>query len=94
MLERCSRLYDLGGKEVINLTDGCRLGRICDLELDLRTGTVLAALVPGRLRLFGLLGREEEWRIPWKDIQRVGEDVIFVTAPRRYFAVEKPRWLW
>ena len=45
--------------------------------------TVLAALIPGRVRLFGLLGREEEWRIPWKNIERVGEDVIFVTVPHR-----------
>ena len=30
MLERCCRLYDLGGKEVVNLADGRRLD---DLEL-------------------------------------------------------------
>jgi len=93
MLERCCRLYDLGGKEVVNLADGRRLGYISDLELDLRTGTVLAAVIPGRARLFGLLGREEEWRIPWKNIERVGEDVVFVTAPHRdLYRRELRRW--
>jgi len=93
MLERCCRLCDLSGKEVVNLADGRRLGYIDDLELDLRSGTVLAALVPGQARLFGLLGREEDWRIPWERIERVGEDVIFVTVPRReVYRRELRRW--
>ena len=37
-----------------------------------------ALVVPGRRRLFGLLGREKDRRIPWDSVQRFGEDIILV----------------
>ena len=37
-------------------------------------------MVPGRLRLFGLLGREEDRIFPWESVRRFGEDIILVEA--------------
>ena len=34
--------------------------------------------VYGRLRLFGLLGREEDFVIPWQDIVLIGDDAVLV----------------
>ena len=53
-----SRIADLRCKEIINVSDGCRFGYVGDVEVDLESGRVTALVVPGRLRLFGLLGRE------------------------------------
>ena len=53
-----SRIADLRCKEIINVTDGSRFGYVGDVEVDLDTGRICALVVPGRLRLFGLLGRE------------------------------------
>ena len=40
-------------------------------------------VVYGRLRLFGLLGREEDIVIRWPDIQVIGEDTILVNYQER-----------
>ena len=43
-------------KEVIDISDGRRLGFVRDAVLD-RQGRIVSLIVPGRRRLFGLLGR-------------------------------------
>ena len=73
-----TRVGDLRCKEVINILDGTRYGYVGDAEVDLETGKVLSLIVPGRLRLFGLLGREEERVFPWPAVRRFGEDIILV----------------
>lgn len=72
------RLGDLRYKEVINVSDGTRYGYVGDVELDVESGQVRAIVVPGRLRLLGLLGREEEQVFPWQAVRRFGEDIILV----------------
>lgn len=67
-------------KEVINVCDGCRLGYICDLELDTNCGKILAVIIPGPCRFFGLFGREEDYVVPWSCIRCIGEDIILVDA--------------
>jgi YlmC/YmxH family sporulation protein len=73
-----TRIADLRYKEVISVEDGTRYGYAGDIEIDLETGQVKALVVPGRRRLFGLLGREEDKYIPWDAISRFGEDIILV----------------
>ena len=46
--------------------------------MDLESGQVRSLVVPGRRRLFGLLGREEDRYIPWSSVCRFGEDIILV----------------
>ncbi len=72
------RICDMGYREVIDLHSGARLGFVRDAEIDLEHGKVLALIVPGKLRFFGLLGREAEVKIPWSNIEKIGEDLIFV----------------
>lgn len=73
-----TRMGQLRLKEVISIGDGCRFGYVGDLELELDSGQVSALIIPGRLRLFGLLGREEDVVIPWQSVRRFGEDTILV----------------
>ena len=75
-----SRIADLRCKEIINVTDGSRFGYVGDVEVDLDTGQICALVVPGRLRLFGLLGREEDRICPWESVRRFGEDIILVES--------------
>lgn len=72
------RLADLCCKEIIDISDGTRYGYIGDVELDLENGQVRALVIYGRLRLFGLLGREEDRVFPWSVVRRMGEDIILV----------------
>lgn len=78
-----SRITDLRDKELISISDGCRFGYVGDVEFDLETGKVKALVVPGRLRLFGLLGREPDAVFAWESIKRFGEDIILVEHPQK-----------
>jgi YlmC/YmxH family sporulation protein len=77
----------LRDKEVINVKDGGRIGFVCDVEVDTQEARLTAVVVYGKLRLFGLLGREEDTAIPWGDIEKIGTDVLLVrtavSAPPR-----------
>lgn len=73
-----TRIAELRYKEIVSVLDGSRLGFVGDLEVDVDSGQVRALVVPGRLRLFGLLGREEDCYIPWASVRRFGEDIILI----------------
>ncbi len=69
---------DLRYKEVIDVHTGFRLGYVCDAEYDDAEGRLLSLITPGRAKLFGLLGREDDYVLPWTCIVRVGRDIILV----------------
>jgi YlmC/YmxH family sporulation protein len=69
---------ELRRKEVVNVRDGARLGCVCDLEIDLCTGTVCAIIVPGPPRFWGIMKSNEELVIPFNKISKIGDDVILV----------------
>lgn len=71
-------LTELCRKDVIQVITGANLGRVDDLEFAEDTAAVQALVLFGRPKLFGLLGRGENVRIPWEDITSVGMDVILV----------------
>ena len=72
------RLGELKIKEVIGVNNGNRFGYVGDVEMDPDSGRVLGLIIPGRLRLLGLLGREKPVVIPWQAIRRFGEDTVLV----------------
>ena len=65
----------LRSKEVVNLYDGRRLGRIIDIAFDKRTGRVLGFIMPG---LKKVLKKSEDLFIPLDLIKKIGDDVILV----------------
>ncbi len=73
----CS-VNELRAKEVINVSDGARLGYVSDVEIDLNDGKLLALIVPGAYRLMGFLGKEEDLVIKWENIKKIGDDVIII----------------
>lgn len=73
-----SRITDLRHKEVINIVDGKRLGFAKDVEFSLETGIILSLILPGRWSILHLFGRIEEMVIPWRDVRKVGDDIILV----------------
>ncbi|MBO5199168.1 MAG: YlmC/YmxH family sporulation protein [Lachnospiraceae bacterium] len=72
------RICDLRHKEVINCRDGERLGFVCDIEFDICTGCVISLIVPGPCKIWGIIGRDHEFVIPWKCIRQIGSDIILV----------------
>ena len=88
------RVTDLRCKEVINVTDGLRLGFVSDVEILLPEGKVLALVVPGPCRFFGLFGRKDDFVIPWNCIRRIGSDIILVELEPDKCRVPRPKPGW
>lgn len=75
----CCRIVDLRHKEVINSQSGYRIGYVDDVEVDTQCARLVAIVIYGRPRFFGLFGRNEDIVIGWENIQLIGADTILVT---------------
>ena len=73
-----NKFTDLHCKEVICVSDGRRLGFVSDARIELPEGRICAIIVPCPCRFGGLWGKREDFIIPWKDICRIGPDIILV----------------
>lgn len=65
-------------KDVVNIADGKKLGNIGDIDINLTTGKIDAVIISGSGRVLGFFGKDEEIVIPWRNILKIGEDVILV----------------
>jgi YlmC/YmxH family sporulation protein len=72
------KISDFQTKDVINIVDGKKLGQVTDLELDLRQGRIDSIVVPTGTRLFGMFGGGNDVVIPWRNIVKIGTDVVLV----------------
>lgn len=68
---------ELREKEVINVSDGKRLGRIIDIALHC-SGRVVGIVVPGEKKFFKNVSGSDNIFIPWKNVLKIGDDVILV----------------
>ncbi|PEB81755.1 YlmC/YmxH family sporulation protein [Bacillus cereus] len=72
------RISEFQMKDVVNISDGKRLGNIGDIDFDIDTGKIRAVIISKQTRMLGLFGKEVELVIPWEKIMKIGEDVILV----------------
>ncbi|MBD5132159.1 MAG: YlmC/YmxH family sporulation protein [Clostridiales bacterium] len=67
---------ELKRREVINGSDGRRMGHIVDLVFSPNDGKVKGIILPYGKR--GVFGKSQDLFVPWQCIQKIGEDVILV----------------
>lgn len=60
---------DFKHKEVINITDGKRLGFVQDVNADLETGMITSIIVPGSAKLISFFSSSNDIVIPWQNIR-------------------------
>lgn len=72
------RICELREKEVVNVCDGERLGNICDIDFEERTGRICTLVIQGPCKIFGIIGRDSEYLIPYECVKRIGSDVVLV----------------
>ncbi|MDD2421766.1 MAG: YlmC/YmxH family sporulation protein [Heliobacteriaceae bacterium] len=72
------KISDLRLRDIVNITDGRRLGMIKDIDIDPEMGRVRAIVLPGQGKLMGFFGRGEDMTVPWERIKKIGVDVILV----------------
>jgi len=89
-----TRITELHCKEVICIGSGQRLGFVTDVEIDVPEGQVLAIVVPGPCRFLGVLGRHEDFVIPWKCIRKIGPDIVLVDIKPNECLFPRPKLGW
>ncbi|MCW2278865.1 YlmC/YmxH family sporulation protein [Heliophilum fasciatum] len=72
------KISELRIRDIVNVTDGRRLGVIKDIDIDPELGKVRAIVLPGVGRFMGLFGRGDDVIVPWDRIKKIGVDVILV----------------
>ncbi|MDQ0161649.1 YlmC/YmxH family sporulation protein [Aeribacillus alveayuensis] len=78
-------------KDVINVADGKRLGNIDDIDINVTNGKIQAIIITNQGKVLGFFGRGDEIVIPWRNIVKVGEDVILVRIDHQFEQIEQPR---
>ncbi|MBP3920656.1 MAG: YlmC/YmxH family sporulation protein [Bacilli bacterium] len=71
------RLSDLQNKDIINTTDGKKIGNIIDVNIT-DTGT-MSSLVVEKSKFFSRFTSKDEIEIKWSQVEKIGEDVILVS---------------
>lgn len=70
------RLSDLQSKDIVNVEDGKRIGNIIDIIIDEQGN--MDALVVQRNKVLNMFSNKNEIEVKWKQIKKIGEDVILV----------------
>lgn len=80
------RLSTIGGKEIVNLHDGSRLGLISesDLIINKKTGRIHSLLIPENRGFFNLFSNNSLTEIPWEAIKKIGNDMIIIDLENSY----------
>lgn len=73
-----SRGIDFKQKEVINIKDGKILGFTIDVQADFEKGEIHSIVVAKTGKIFNNVNSKTNVTIEWKDIIKIGEDVILV----------------
>lgn len=68
---------ELREREIINVADGKRLGRLSDIAFSAK-GRILGIVVPGEKKFFKNITGADNIFIPWECILKIGSDVILV----------------
>lgn len=77
-------------KEVINVSDGRRLGFVVDGQIDIIQGKLISIIVPGECNFLGI-SKGEDILIPWECIERIGDDIILVKVNDIYKRCERAK---
>lgn len=70
------RLSDLQTKNIVNITDGKNIGNIIDANIN--EEGVIESLIIETNKAFFSLNKANDIEILWKDITKIGTDVILV----------------
>ena len=69
---------DLRNKDVIDANTAERLGRVYDIDVDLKTGRINSLVIPSEEAFIPFLGRRHEIIIPWSAVLAIGSEFILV----------------
>ena len=70
------RLSDLQDKDIVNVEDGKKIGKIIDVMIDEQGN--MKALIVQRTKMLNMFSNASEIEVKWNQIKKIGTDVILV----------------
>lgn len=71
-------LGELQSKDVVNVVDGSKLGKIADMEIEASTGKIISIIVQPYTRMMSFFSSSNSVIIPWNQIIKIGGEVVIV----------------
>ncbi len=71
------RLSDMQNKDIINITDGKKIGNLIDAEID-SSGKIKKIIIEPSKALRKVLSAKDEVEVMFESIVKIGTDVILV----------------
>ncbi len=72
------KLSELQRKDIINIKDGKKIGKIIDVEFDQTNGYMIKFIIEKAHFMRNLFTSNEEVTIKFSQIKKMGEDVILI----------------
>ena len=72
------KLSELQRKDIINIKDGKKIGKIIDVEFDQTNGYMIKFIIEKAHFIKNLFSQTEEFSIKFTQIKKMGEDVILI----------------
>lgn len=73
-------LQDLQAKDVVNVVDGSKLGKVTDLEIDSASGKIISLIVSNNSRFINFFTGNNQITLKWDQIVKIGGEVIIVNS--------------
>ena len=70
------RLSDLQNKDIVNINNGSKIGKIIDVLINIEGN--MEALVVQKNKIINVFSNNAEFEIKWNQIKKIGDDVILV----------------
>lgn len=72
------KLSELQKKDIINIKDGKKIGRVIDADLDMTNGNLIKFIIESPNFIKNLFTNQDEITIKFTQIKKLGEDVILI----------------
>jgi YlmC/YmxH family sporulation protein len=72
------KLSELQKKDIINIKDGKKIGKIIDVEFDVNSGYMVHFVIEKAHFVRNLFNTTEDLNIKFTQIKKLGEDVILI----------------
>jgi len=70
------RLSELQSKDIVNIIDGRKIGKIIDVAV--ADGKIYNLIIEPKRFFLNIFKRSDEVSIKWDSIEKIGEDVILI----------------
>ena len=72
------KLSELQRKDIVNIKDGKKVGKIIDVEFDPRSGYMIRLVIEKYHFIRNIFNNTEDLTINFTQIKKMGEDVILI----------------